>query len=132
MNVAKLGWQDEALCQQVGGDLFYSEVGEDTERAKAVCRGCLVRLPCLEYALEIGDKEGIFGGFAERPRRRIARRYQAGVALEDIIAEDDAAYFARLEKSAGLAEAAAERKRANERAKSAAARAALQDLEMAS
>jgi WhiB family redox-sensing transcriptional regulator len=132
VNVAKLGWQDEALCQQVGGDLFYSEVGEDTEKAKAVCRGCLVRLECLEYALEIGDKEGIFGGFSERPRRRIAREYQAGKSLEDIIAEDDARFYGRIERSAELAEATVQRNRARERARYRAARAALDNLEMAS
>jgi WhiB family redox-sensing transcriptional regulator len=132
VNVAKLGWQEEALCQQVGGDLFYSEVGEDTEKAKAVCRGCLVRLECLEYALEIGDKEGIFGGFSERPRRRIAREYQAGKSLEDIIAEDDARFYGRIERSAELAEATVQRNRARERARYRAARAALDNLEMAS
>jgi len=132
MNAAKLGWQDEALCQQVGGDMFYSEVGEDTERAKAVCRGCLVRLPCLEYALEIDDRDGIFGGFSERPRRRIARQRQAGVSLEDIIAEDDARFYARVERSAELAAATTKRNRERERARYRAARAALQNLEMAS
>jgi WhiB family redox-sensing transcriptional regulator len=132
VNVAKLGWQDEALCQQVGGDMFYSEVGEDTERAKAVCRGCLVRLECLEYALEVGDREGIFGGFSERPRRRIAREHQAGKSLEDVIAEDDARFYGRIERSAELAEATTQRNRARERARYRAVRAALNDLEIAS
>jgi hypothetical protein len=95
-----LDWLDKAVCAQVGGDAFYVEVGEDTEKAKAVCRGCEVRLPCLAYSLEIGDREGIFGGFSERVRRGIARQHKAGVPLEDIIAEDDARFYARLEKAA--------------------------------
>jgi WhiB family transcriptional regulator, redox-sensing transcriptional regulator len=111
---ATLGeWTEKALCAQVGGDVFYPEQGELVERAKAVCRACEVRVPCLAYALEISDRDGIFGGFTERIRLKIAREHRAGRPLEDIIAEDDAAFYARIERSAELAEAAAERKRAS-------------------
>ena len=33
-----------------------------TREAKEVCRGCVVRLDCLEYALVNGEKFGIWGG----------------------------------------------------------------------
>ena len=132
MNVANLDWQAKAVCAQVGGDLFYPELGEDTEKAKSVCRGCEVRAACLAYSIEIDDREGIFGGFTERIRQRIARQHRAGKPLEDIIAEDDAVHYARLEHSAALAEAAAKRHRARERERYRAARAALNDLETAS
>lgn len=90
-------WADRALCAQVGGDVFFPELGESIDQAKAVCRVCEVRAECLEYALRAGDRDGIFGGFTERVRRRVAREYQAGRPLEDIIAEDDEAFYARIE-----------------------------------
>jgi len=114
-------WTDRALCAEISGDFFYPEKGDGVAAAKAVCRSCEVRLPCLEYALEIGDREGIFGGFTERTRLKIARDHRAGKPLEDIIAEDDAEYYARLEKSAGLAKAAARRHRARKQTRYAEA-----------
>jgi WhiB family redox-sensing transcriptional regulator len=38
-----------------------------------VCRGCVVREECLEYALSNGEKFGIWGGMSERERRRLRR-----------------------------------------------------------
>ena len=37
-------------------------------------RGCVVREDCLEYALQNGEKFGIWGGMSERERRRIRRQ----------------------------------------------------------
>jgi WhiB family redox-sensing transcriptional regulator len=39
-----------------------------------VCRGCIVRAQCLEYALVNSEKFGIWGGMSERERRRIRRQ----------------------------------------------------------
>jgi WhiB family transcriptional regulator, redox-sensing transcriptional regulator len=73
------GWQDEANCLGVDPDLFFPERGASTREAKEVCRGCVVRLDCLEYALVNGEKFGIWGGLSERERRRLRRqRAQAG------------------------------------------------------
>ena len=76
-------WQDEANCLGVDPDLFFPERGASTREAKEVCRGCVVREDCLEYALGNGEKFGIWGGLSERERRRIRRqRAQARRALE--------------------------------------------------
>jgi len=76
-------WQDEANCLGVDPDLFFPERGASTREAKEVCKGCVVRAECLEYALANGEKFGIWGGMSERERRRIRRqramaRRQAG------------------------------------------------------
>ena len=117
-----LKWHDKALCTQVGGDLFYPRKGESTEEAKAVCRSCEARVPCLAYALRARDGEGIYGGFTERVRLKVGRRHAAGESLEDIIAADDAAFYARTE---ALTEKARQRDReiraANQAATAAAA-----------
>ncbi len=68
------GWQDYANCLGVDPDLFFPERGASTREAKEVCRGCVVREDCLEYALANGEKFGIWGGLSERERRRIRRQ----------------------------------------------------------
>ena len=68
------GWQDFANCLGVDPDLFFPERGASTREAKEVCKGCVVREDCLEYALANGEKFGIWGGLSERERRRIRRQ----------------------------------------------------------
>jgi WhiB family redox-sensing transcriptional regulator len=67
-------WQDLANCKGVDPMLFYPERGESTRESKEVCKGCEVRYDCLEFALQNGEKFGIWGGLSERERRRIRRR----------------------------------------------------------
>jgi WhiB family redox-sensing transcriptional regulator len=71
---AERRWQERANCLGVDPDLFFPERGASTREAKAVCRGCEVRVECLEYALEHGEKFGIWGGLSERERRRVRRQ----------------------------------------------------------
>jgi WhiB family redox-sensing transcriptional regulator len=66
-------WHDQANCLGVDPDLFFPERGASTREAKEVCRGCVVREECLEYALSNGEKFGIWGGMSERERRRLRR-----------------------------------------------------------
>lgn len=66
-------WQDQANCLGVDPDLFFPERGASTREAKEVCRGCVVRMECLEFALANSEKFGIWGGMSERERRRIRR-----------------------------------------------------------
>ena len=67
-------WQDDANCLGVDTNLFYPERGASTREAKEVCRGCVVRADCLEFALQNGEKFGIWGGLTERERKRIRRQ----------------------------------------------------------
>ncbi len=68
------GWQELANCLGVDPDLFFPERGASTREAKEVCRGCVVQADCLEFALDNGEKFGIWGGMSERERRRIRRQ----------------------------------------------------------
>ncbi len=72
-SVEDRGWQARANCMGVDPDLFFPERGASTREAKEVCRGCVVREDCLEYALDNGEKFGIWGGMSERERRRLRR-----------------------------------------------------------
>ena len=67
-------WQDEANCLGVDPDLFFPERGASTREAKEVCRGCVVREACLEYALANREHDGVWGGATERERRRMIRQ----------------------------------------------------------
>ena len=66
-------WQSRAKCMGVDPELFFPERGSSTREAKEVCRGCVVREDCLEYALANGEKFVIWGGMSERERRRVRR-----------------------------------------------------------
>lgn len=72
-------WQDAGACLGADPSLFFPERGASTAAAKGICRGCVVRVECLEYALANGEKFGIWGGLSERERRRI-RRERANTA----------------------------------------------------
>ena len=48
IDVFDRSWQDQANCLGVDPDLFFPERGASTREAKEVCRGCVVRLECLE------------------------------------------------------------------------------------
>jgi WhiB family redox-sensing transcriptional regulator len=93
-------WTERALCTEVFPDLFFPEHGIPAGPATSICRGCKVRLDCLKDAMQRPSELGVWGGFSERVRQRIGRRHAAGTLLEDIIAEDDARYYARIEKAA--------------------------------
>jgi len=73
-DVGDRSWQVQANCLGVDPDLFFPERGASTREAKAVCRACVVRQDCLEYALVNGEKFGIWGGLSERERRRLRRQ----------------------------------------------------------
>lgn len=124
----RLGWMDAAACLQVGPEPFFEESqgGADPVQAKALCRACEARTGCLSWALQHSIRDGLFGGFTDRPRRAIARRHARGVPLEDIIAEDDEKFYARHEaelKQARIAKAARlARRRAQDRERYAAAK----------
>jgi hypothetical protein len=51
-----------------------------------VCRGCAVRVQCLEYALDLpaNDDEGVWGGTSRQERHDARRR---GLDAEGLIAE---------------------------------------------
>ena len=46
---------------------------DDHRIAAAICNGCPVQEPCLEYALDNVERFGIFGGTTEKQRRRLRR-----------------------------------------------------------
>lgn len=72
-------WQPVALCSGNHSHLFFppstSERKDERERretrAKSICQICPVKKPCLDYATEIREPYGIWGGLTEAERRQL-------------------------------------------------------------
>lgn len=80
-------WQHEANCLGLDPDLFFPSRGggrgedRESEVAKAVCRGCVVRTECLDYALSVPERFGVWGGLSAKERSRIrGQRLRDGAA----------------------------------------------------
>ena len=76
-------WKASGACQGLDPELFFPDQGEPLDQARAVCGGCVVRMACLEHALSMPERFGVWGGTSERQRRiiRHQRRTQpTGVA----------------------------------------------------
>lgn len=68
-------WRRQAACKGLDPTIFYpSDDDDECLDAKAVCAQCPVVDLCLEHALGVREKEGIWGGCTERERRRIIRQ----------------------------------------------------------
>jgi WhiB family redox-sensing transcriptional regulator len=71
-------WQEKAACKGPQSAVFfppsYVERKDQKEareqRAKAICASCPVRQPCLDYALDIREPHGIWGGLNELERKQ--------------------------------------------------------------
>ncbi len=72
-------WQVRAACRGPQALVFFppstferkDEKVDRERRAKDICATCVVRQPCLDYALEIREQHGIWGGLSESERRRL-------------------------------------------------------------
>ncbi|WP_172387707.1 WhiB family transcriptional regulator [Streptomyces sp. MNP-20] len=72
-------WRHNAVCREEDPELFFP-IGTtgpallQIEEAQAVCRRCPVIGQCLQWALESGAEDGVWGGLSEDERRRLKRR----------------------------------------------------------
>ena len=85
--VALCEWRRKANCLGLDPALFFPERGQPTNELKQICAGCVVRAECLDYALEAGEKYGMWGGVSERGRRSIRKvrtRQQRDTAIASI------------------------------------------------
>ena len=72
-------WQLKAACRGPQAAVFFppgtferkeDKLGREL-RAKDICRTCPVRRPCLDYALQIREPHGIWGGLNENERKAL-------------------------------------------------------------
>lgn len=65
-------WHSRAACRGAGTAQFVLGRGANAavmNRARAVCAGCPVTEPCLDYAMADPDILGIWGGVTTQARR---------------------------------------------------------------
>jgi WhiB family redox-sensing transcriptional regulator len=69
-------WRMQGRCRGIDPGVFYPLVEDDSAAAEAkqICSTCPVRTPCLEHALALREKFGVWGGLTERERRRVLRQ----------------------------------------------------------
>lgn len=76
-------WRSQGACLSADPDLFFpisatGSSGSQIAQAKAVCASCAVRQECMDFALDHGDVQGIWGGATDDERRRLRRsRYRS-------------------------------------------------------
>lgn len=79
-----MAWVDEAPCSETDPEDFFGGPHEHAKaaRAKAICAGCKVATPCLEYALSVDPAHdwGIWGGTTESERNEIRKERTGGLA----------------------------------------------------
>ncbi|RNL61905.1 WhiB family transcriptional regulator [Nocardioides marmoriginsengisoli] len=81
-------WTQAAACADEDPELFFP-VGEkgtapaQLELARAVCLGCPVVEPCLQFALDVGVTDGMWGATSPRERRAMTGRRNPRYYYED-------------------------------------------------
>jgi WhiB family transcriptional regulator, redox-sensing transcriptional regulator len=73
------GWAERGACRHSDPELFFPVADRgpalrQLAKAKRVCERCPVRVQCLEYALQSGQRFGVWGGASEEERRLMRRR----------------------------------------------------------
>jgi WhiB family redox-sensing transcriptional regulator len=73
-------WRHAAACRDVEDKEIFYPIGStgpallQIEDAKKICWNCPSADPCLQFALEAGINEGVWGGMSEDERRALKRR----------------------------------------------------------
>jgi len=76
------GWRGRAACLGVNTDIFFPEVGDPDKKAKEICEACRVKKDCLEFALEVADRAGVWGATNKPDRENIRKQRNAANANE--------------------------------------------------
>ncbi|MFC0552836.1 WhiB family transcriptional regulator [Planotetraspora thailandica] len=76
-----LRWTARAACQDSDPNLFFPltwdrQPAQHDALARRICLDCPVRLPCLTWAVETGEPDGMWGGTTPAERRRIRSTHE--------------------------------------------------------
>ena len=70
-------WRHQALCSEAEtSHYWFSKDHLDIRIAKEICFSCPAKLPCLLYALENQEEQGIWGGYTPRERRKFTKTFR--------------------------------------------------------
>jgi WhiB family redox-sensing transcriptional regulator len=73
-------WRTVGACLAADPDLFFPIAAgpaakKDVTAALRICDGCRVRQQCLEFAMQTGEAEGIWGGTTPEERTHARRAH---------------------------------------------------------
>ncbi len=77
LSAKRPAWQADGACLEHPELTWFPGRGEDSEPAKVVCRGCLVRAECLAYALADRDLLGVWGATSDAQRKAMRKAARA-------------------------------------------------------
>jgi WhiB family redox-sensing transcriptional regulator len=80
-------WQVRAACRGPQIKVFFppshferkADKRERERRAKLICQTCSVQNDCLNYALQIGEQHGIWGGLNATERKELTPATQRSI-----------------------------------------------------
>jgi WhiB family transcriptional regulator, redox-sensing transcriptional regulator len=72
-------WAHDARCRNAPAEIFFPTRGESLDPARAICAHCPVIAECRDYAIEISELHGVWGGLSENERRRERKARQAAL-----------------------------------------------------
>src|SRR5215472_2439294 len=84
-------WTARAACKETDPDELFVQ-GAAQNRAKLICRGCVVRTECLADALDNRIEFGVWGGMTERERRALLRRRPDVTSWRELLEQARNAY----------------------------------------
>ncbi len=87
-------WRDLAACRDHSRAVFFpaGETGSaarQLELVKNICKSCPVQLECLGYAVETGQRFGVWGGTDEEERRLLRRKWVAAARQGEFLSVED-------------------------------------------
>jgi len=74
VSITEITWRNRGACNGLDPAVFFPDSEENAEEAKSICAECVVRLSCLEHALAVRERDGVWGGLTEKERRRMIRQ----------------------------------------------------------
>jgi WhiB family transcriptional regulator, redox-sensing transcriptional regulator len=66
-------WQERSACYGLDAEIFFPTTEEEASLALSYCAVCPVKQVCLAWALQNGERYGVWGGTTEQQRRRLNR-----------------------------------------------------------
>lgn len=67
-------WFSLGECNGLPTRWFFPERGESVREVKNICKRCVIKTDCLEFAMANDIQHGMWGGTSERERKSLRRR----------------------------------------------------------
>jgi hypothetical protein len=76
--IPRVEWLSQAACAGMDQRAFFANGCHSREQVRAaqkVCDSCPVRAQCADYAVQIGEKWGVWGGMSQKELRQKRHRF---------------------------------------------------------